>query len=50
MKRDINDFVSEKRRPKYYTVDKLLGFLDAQNANLFVMYAKAISQIKFGAH
>jgi hypothetical protein len=28
-------------------VNKLPGFLDAQNANLFVMYSKARSQIKF---
>jgi hypothetical protein len=41
MKWDIKDFVSQKRRSKYYTVNNLPGFLDAQNANLFVMYAKA---------
>jgi hypothetical protein len=29
---------------------KFPGFLDAQNANLFVMYAKARFQIQFGAH
>jgi hypothetical protein len=28
-------------------VNKLPGFLDVQNANLFVMYAKARFQIKF---
>jgi hypothetical protein len=38
MKRDIKDFVSQKRRSKYHTVNYLSGFLDAQNANLFVMY------------
>jgi hypothetical protein len=43
MKRDIKDFVSQKRRSKYYTVNKLP---DAQNANLFVMYEKARFQIK----
>jgi hypothetical protein len=42
IKRDIKDFVSQKPRPKYYTVNNLSGFLDAQNANLFVMYVKAI--------
>jgi hypothetical protein len=30
------DFVSQKRWSKYHT-----GFLDVQNANLFVMYVKA---------
>jgi hypothetical protein len=45
MKRDIKDFVSQKRRSKYYTVNNLPGFLDAQNANLFMRYAKAIFQI-----
>jgi hypothetical protein len=29
-------------------VNKLPGFLDAQTANLFVMYTKARFQIKFG--
>jgi hypothetical protein len=38
MKRDINEFVSQKCWSKYYTVNKLPGFLDAKNANLFVMY------------
>jgi hypothetical protein len=47
MKRDIKDFVSKKHRSKYYTVNELPGFLDAQNANLFVMYVKARFQIKF---
>jgi hypothetical protein len=47
MKRDIKDFIGQKRRSKYYTVNNLSGFLDAQNANLFVMYAKARFQIKF---
>jgi hypothetical protein len=46
MKRDINDFVGQKRRSKYYTVNNLPGFLDAQDANLFVMYAKARFQMK----
>jgi hypothetical protein len=41
MKRDIKDF----GRPKYYTGNKSPGFLDDQNANLFVMYAKARFQI-----
>jgi hypothetical protein len=44
MKRDIKDFVSQKRRSKYHTVNSLpyhAGFLDVQNANLFVMYVKA---------
>jgi hypothetical protein len=42
------DFVSEKRRSKYYTVNNLHvpRFLDAKNANLFVMYVKARFQIK----
>jgi hypothetical protein len=31
---------------KYYPVNNLPGFLNAQNVNLFVMYAKAIFQIK----
>jgi predicted cation transporter len=47
MKRDIKDFVSQKPRSKYYTVNNLSEFLDAQNANLFVMYVKARFQIKF---
>jgi hypothetical protein len=38
MKQDIKDFVSQKCRYKYY---KLPGFLDAQNAKLFMMYEKA---------
>jgi hypothetical protein len=28
MKRDIKDFVSQKRRSKYHTVNNLPGFLD----------------------
>jgi hypothetical protein len=44
MKRDINDFVSQKRRSKYYTVNNLSGFLDAQNAN------KARFLIKFESY
>jgi hypothetical protein len=47
MKRDIKDFVSPKRRYKYYSVNNLSGFLDSQNANLFVIYVKARFQIKF---
>jgi hypothetical protein len=47
MKRNIKDFVSQKRRSIYYTVNSLSAFLDAQNANLFVMYVKARFQIKF---
>jgi hypothetical protein len=47
MKPDIKDFVSQTRRSKYYRVNKLPGFLDAQNPNLFVMYAKARFQTKF---
>jgi hypothetical protein len=48
MKRDIKDFVSQKRRSKYHTtVNNLTGFLDVQNANLFVMYANARFLIKF---
>jgi hypothetical protein len=43
MKRDIKDFVSSK----YHTVNNLPGFLDIQNANLFVMYVKARFLIKF---
>jgi hypothetical protein len=31
MKRDIKDFVSQKRRSKYHTVNT--GFIDVQNAN-----------------
>jgi hypothetical protein len=48
MERDIKDFVSQKRRFKYYTVNNLSGFLDVQNANLFkmYMYVKARFQIK----
>jgi hypothetical protein len=40
MKRDIKNFVSQKHtgRSKYHTVNNLPGFLDVQNANLFVMY------------
>jgi hypothetical protein len=44
MKRDIKDFVSQKRRSKYYTVNKLPGFLDPQ---ILIMFAKARFQIKF---
>jgi hypothetical protein len=38
-----------------HVVNKLPGFLDAQNANLFVVYAKTrfkikFEQSKFGAH
>jgi hypothetical protein len=47
MKRDIKDFVSQKRRSKHHTVNNLTGFLDVQNANLFVMYVKARFLIKF---
>jgi hypothetical protein len=47
MKRDIKDFVSQKRRSKYRTVNSLPGFLDVQNANLFVMYVKARFITKF---
>jgi hypothetical protein len=47
MKRDIKGFVSQKRRSKYHAVNNLPGFLDAQNANLFVMDVKARSIIKF---
>jgi hypothetical protein len=36
MKRHIKDFVSQE-----HTVNNLPGFLDVQNANLFVMYVKA---------
>jgi hypothetical protein len=39
--------VNQTRRSKYDTVNSLPGFLDAQNANLFMMYAKARLQIKF---
>jgi hypothetical protein len=46
MKRDIKDFVSQKGFLNT-TLNKLPGFLDAQKAHLFVMYAKAIFQIKF---
>jgi hypothetical protein len=46
MKRD-KDFVSQKLRSKYHTVNNLPGFLDVQNANLFVMYAMARFLIKF---
>jgi hypothetical protein len=35
------------RRSKYHTVNNLPGFLDVQNANLFVMYVKARFRIKF---
>jgi hypothetical protein len=48
MKRDIKkDFVSQKRRSKYHTVNNLQGFLDVQNANLFVVYVKARFLNKF---
>jgi hypothetical protein len=47
MKRDIKDFVSQIRRSKYYAVNNLPGFLDVQNANLFMMYVKARFLIKF---
>jgi hypothetical protein len=47
MKRDIKDFVSQKPRSKYHTVNNLPGFLDVQNAYLFVMYVKARFLIKF---
>jgi hypothetical protein len=47
MKRDTKDFVSQKHRSKYHTVNNLSGFLDAQNANLFVMYVKERFKIKF---
>jgi hypothetical protein len=47
MKRDIKDFVSQKRRSKYHTMNNLPGFLDLQNANLFVMYVKPRFLIKF---
>jgi hypothetical protein len=51
MKRDIKDFVSQKRLGlnTIYAVNNLLGFLDVQNANLFVMYVKARFLIKFWA-
>jgi hypothetical protein len=45
VKRDITEFVSQKRMSKYYTVKKIPIFPDAPN--LFVMYAKARVQIKF---
>jgi hypothetical protein len=43
MKCDIKDFVRQKRMSKYYiyTVNKLPGFLDAQNANLHDMFAES---------
>jgi hypothetical protein len=44
LKWDIKDFIGQKRRSNYYAVNKL-GFPDAQNANLFVMYAKEWFQI-----
>jgi hypothetical protein len=47
MRRDIKDFVSQKGRSKYHTVNNLPGFIDVQNANLFVMYVKARFLIKF---
>jgi hypothetical protein len=47
MKRYIKDFVSQKRMSKYHVVNNLPGFLDVQNANLFVMYVKARFLIKF---
>jgi hypothetical protein len=54
MKRDIRDFVSQKRRFKYYTVNKLPVFLDAPNANLFVMqrqdFKSNIGKVKNGDH
>jgi hypothetical protein len=37
MKRDIKHFVNQRRMSKYYAVNKLPIFLDAQNANLFLM-------------
>jgi hypothetical protein len=36
-----------KNRSKYYTVNKLPGFLDAQNANVLRDVCKARFQIKF---
>jgi hypothetical protein len=48
VKQDIKDFVSQKRRSKYHTVNNFIpGFLDVENANLFVMYVKARFLIKF---
>jgi hypothetical protein len=47
MKQDIKDFVNQKCRSKYNTVNRLPGFLDAQNSDLFVMSAHARFQIKF---
>jgi hypothetical protein len=47
MKRDIKDFVSQKRRSKYHTVNNLPVFLDVENANLFVMYVKVRFLIQF---
>jgi hypothetical protein len=44
MKRDIKDFVSQKRGCKY---NKLQGLADARNADLFMMYANERFQIKF---
>jgi hypothetical protein len=41
MKRDI------KSKTLVHTVNNLPGFLDIQNANLFVMYVKARFLIKF---
>jgi hypothetical protein len=38
LKRDIMDFVSQKRRSKYHTVNNLPGFLDVQNANFFLYF------------
>jgi hypothetical protein len=54
MKRDIKDFVSKKRRSKYHTADNLPGFLDVQNANLFVMWGISnqiwAENVIYGAH
>jgi hypothetical protein len=57
MKRDIKDFVSQEPRSKYYAVSNLSGFLDAQNANLFVMYSEGkisnqiwADKVIYGAH
>jgi hypothetical protein len=47
MKRDIKDVVSPNVGLNTDTVNKLPGFLNAKNANLFVMYAKAKFQIRF---
>jgi hypothetical protein len=47
MKRDIKDFVSQKRWSKYHTVTNLPGFIDVKNADLFMMYVKEIFLFKF---